>query len=65
MRDLTNDIVVQTTKDGMNYLQFKVLLNLGVKHAYAMKAISLSLNILEKLWIKLVRMNHIKCFVRA
>ena len=48
MRDLTNDIVVQTTKDGMNYLQFKVLLNLGVKHAYAMKSDKLKLKYFGK-----------------
>lgn len=49
MRDLTNDIVVQTTKDGMNYLQFKVLLNLGVKHAYAMKSDKLKLKYFGKI----------------
>lgn len=37
MRDLSNDIVIQKNKNGMNYLQFKKLLELNVKHAYALK----------------------------
>lgn len=37
MRDLSNDVVVQVNKNGISYLQFKVLLNLGVKHAYVLK----------------------------
>lgn len=43
MRDLSNSIVVQTNKNGMSFLQFKVLLNLGVKHAYALKSDKLNL----------------------
>lgn len=43
MRDLTNEIVVQTSKNGMNYIQFKVLLNMGLKHAYALKSDNLNL----------------------
>lgn len=37
MRDLSNDIVIQKNKNGMNYLQFRKLLELNVKHAYALK----------------------------
>lgn len=37
MRDLTNETIVQKSKDGVNYIQFKKLLDLGIKHAYALK----------------------------
>jgi len=37
MRCLTNDNVVQFSKNGINYLQFKVLNDLGVRHAYSLK----------------------------
>lgn len=48
MRDLTNETVVQTSKNGMNYIQFKALLNLGVKHAYALKSDNLNLKYIGK-----------------
>ncbi len=37
MRDLTNDTVIQINKNGMNYLQFEILNDLGIKHAYSLK----------------------------
>lgn len=37
MRDLTNDNVVQFNKNGINYIQFKILNDLGIKHAYSLK----------------------------
>ena len=48
MRDLTNEIVMQTSKNGMNYIQFRVLLNLGVNHAYALKSDNLNLKYIGK-----------------
>lgn len=38
MRDLSNDVVIQKNKNGMNYLQFRKLLELNIKHAYALKS---------------------------
>ena len=38
MRDLSNDVVVQINEKGISYLQFKVLLNLGVQHAFILKS---------------------------
>jgi hypothetical protein len=35
--DLSNNIVIQKSKDGFNYLQFKRLLDLGINHAYSLK----------------------------
>lgn len=35
--NLSNNIVIQSEKDGFNYLQFKRLLNLGVSNAYTLK----------------------------
>ena len=35
--DLSNNIVIQNTKNGFNYLQFRRLLDLGVNHAYTLK----------------------------
>lgn len=43
MRDLSNDVVVQVNKNGISFLQFRVLLNLGVSHAYVLKSEELSL----------------------
>ena len=37
MRDLTNSNVIQFNKNGMNYLQFRILNDLGIKHAYSLK----------------------------
>lgn len=37
MRDLTNDNIVQFSKNGINYIQFRILNDLGVKHAYSLK----------------------------
>lgn len=37
MRNLSNDNVVEVNVDGINFLQFKVLLELGVKHGYSLK----------------------------
>ena len=37
MRDLSNEQVMQVSKNGIDYLQFRVLLDLGVKHAYTLK----------------------------
>lgn len=38
MRDLSNDVVIQVSQNGLNFLQFRVLLNLGVNHAYVLKS---------------------------
>lgn len=38
MRDLTNSNVIQFNKNGMNYLQFRILNDLGIKHAYSLKS---------------------------
>lgn len=35
--NLNNEIVIQSEKDGFNYIQFKVLLDLGINHAYTLK----------------------------
>lgn len=35
--NLSNNIVIQKNKDNFNYIQFKRLLDLGVKHAYSLK----------------------------
>lgn len=37
MRDLSNDIVIHKSKNGFEYLQFKVLLDYGINHAYTLK----------------------------
>lgn len=37
MKDLSNNIVVEVSADGVCFLQFKCLLDLGVKHAYSLK----------------------------
>lgn len=37
MRDLSNDVVVQVNRNGVCFLQFKCLLELGVKHAFSLK----------------------------
>lgn len=37
MRDLTNDNIVQFNKNGVNYIQFRILNDLGIKHAYSLK----------------------------
>lgn len=37
MRDLTNSNVIQFNKNGMNYLQFRILNDLGINHAYSLK----------------------------
>ena len=37
MRNLSNEIVTQVNKNGVSYLQFKMLNSLGVKHAYVLK----------------------------
>lgn len=42
MRDLTNDNVIQFNKNGVNYLQFRVLNDLGIKHAYSLKTESIN-----------------------
>ena len=35
--DLSNNIVIQKNKDNFDFLQFKRLLDLGIKHAYTLK----------------------------
>lgn len=37
MRDLSNENIIQVNKDGLIYIQFKKLLDLGIKHAYSLK----------------------------
>lgn len=37
MRDLSNEIISQVNKDGFSYMQFKCLLDFGIKHAYSLK----------------------------
>ena len=37
MRDLSNDVVVHRSVEGFEFLQFRKLLELGVKHAYSLK----------------------------
>lgn len=37
MRDLSNDIVIHRSEGGFEFLQFRKLLELGVKHAYTLK----------------------------
>ncbi len=37
MRDLSNDIVIHSEKDGFEFLQFRKLLELGINHAYSLK----------------------------
>lgn len=37
MRDLSNDVVVHRCVDGFEFLQFRKLLELGVKHGYTLK----------------------------
>lgn len=37
MRDLENEVVVHRREDGFEFLQFRKLLELGVKHAYTLK----------------------------
>lgn len=37
MKDLSNDVVVHRRKNGFEFLQFRVLNDLGVKHAYTLK----------------------------
>lgn len=38
MRDLSNDIIIQKNRNGLNYIQFRKLLDLNIKHAYALKS---------------------------
>lgn len=38
MRDLSNENIIQINKNGINYIQFKKLLELGIKHAYSLKS---------------------------
>lgn len=38
MRDLSNENIIQISKNGINYIQFKKLLELGIKHAYSLKS---------------------------
>lgn len=52
MRDLTNDIVIQKNQNGLSYLQFKVLLNLGIEHAYILKCDKFDLKYADNLLIK-------------
>lgn len=37
MRDLSNDIVIHKSEGGFEFLQFRKLLELGVKHGYSLK----------------------------
>ena len=37
MRDLSNDVVVHKREGGFEFLQFRKLLELGVRHAYSLK----------------------------
>ena len=37
MPDLSNEIVIHKSKNGFEFIQFKKLLDLGVKHAYSLK----------------------------
>lgn len=37
MKDLSNEVVVQKSENGFEFLQFRKLLELGVKHAYTLK----------------------------
>lgn len=37
MKDLSNKVVIHRMKDGFEFLQFRKLLELGVKHAYTLK----------------------------
>lgn len=37
MRDLSNDVVLHRSEGGFEFLQFRKLLELGVKHAYTLK----------------------------
>lgn len=37
MVDLSNDVVIHMRKNGFEFLQFRKLLDLGVKHAYSLK----------------------------
>lgn len=37
MKDLSNEVVVHRRKNGFEFLQFRVLNDLGVKHAYTLK----------------------------
>jgi hypothetical protein len=37
MRDLSNKNIIQINKDGLIYIQFKKLLDLGIKHSYSLK----------------------------
>ena len=48
MRDLSNDIVIQINKNGLSYLQFKVLNNLEVPHAFILKCDDFNLKPKEK-----------------
>lgn len=41
MKILDNENVIEISANGVNYLQFKCLLNLGVRHAYSLKSIGL------------------------
>lgn len=38
MRDISNEQVIQVSKNGINYIQFRKLLELGIKHAYTLKS---------------------------
>lgn len=37
MRDLSNKNIIQVNKEGLRYIQFKKLLDFGIKHAYSLK----------------------------
>lgn len=37
MRDVSNENIIQINKDGLIYIQFKKLIDLGIKHAYSLK----------------------------
>lgn len=37
MRDLSNEVVIHKSKGGFEFLQFKILLEHGIKHAYTLK----------------------------
>lgn len=47
MRDLSNKNIIQKSHEGINYIQFKKLLDLGIKHAYTLK--SEQINIRKKI----------------
>ena len=38
MYDLSNENIIHISKNGINYIQFRILLELGIKHAYSLKS---------------------------